>query len=82
MRAALVLGFTLAWFQTGSAAELIPAHGYVLSPRENGHVILRVDRVTGMLDGGVYAVRLSAAGGKLPSPGTEVVHCSRGGELH
>ncbi len=67
-----MLGFTLAWFQIGSAAELIPAHGYVLSPRENGHVIMRVDPVSAMLEGGVYIVRLPTADAKLPPPGTEV----------
>jgi cytochrome oxidase Cu insertion factor (SCO1/SenC/PrrC family) len=71
VRAMLVLGFMLAWFQTGSAAELIPVHGYVLSPPEHGSVIMRVDRVVGMLRGGVYAVRLPRSG-TLPSPGTEV----------
>lgn len=72
VRAVLVLGLTLAWFQIGSAAELIPAHGYVLSPREHGRVIMRVGQVRGMLDGGVYAVRLPKSGATLPPPGTEV----------
>jgi cytochrome oxidase Cu insertion factor (SCO1/SenC/PrrC family) len=72
VRAVLVLGLSLAWFQIGTAAKLIPVHGYVLSPPRNGNVIMRVDRVVGMLPGGVYAVRLPAAGGTFPSPGTEV----------
>jgi cytochrome oxidase Cu insertion factor (SCO1/SenC/PrrC family) len=72
VRAILMLGFMAAWFQVGSAAELIPVHGYVLSPAENGHVIMRVLQVPGMLSDGVYAVRLPRASDKLPSPGTEV----------
>lgn len=53
------------------AAELIPVHGYVLSPAENGRVIMRVDRVVDMLPSGVYAVRLPATY-HLPPPGTQV----------
>jgi cytochrome oxidase Cu insertion factor (SCO1/SenC/PrrC family) len=71
VRATLLLGFLMIWFRNSSAAELIPVHGYVLSSPENGRVIMRVLRVPDMLQGGVYAVRLSASG-KLPSPGTEV----------
>ncbi len=70
-RAALVLGFLLAWFRPGSAAELMPIHGYVLSPPEHGRVVMRIMRVPGMLEDGVYSVRLTGSGA-LPRPGTEV----------
>jgi cytochrome oxidase Cu insertion factor (SCO1/SenC/PrrC family) len=70
VRVALVLILFLIGFRTGSAAELIPVHGFLLSPPENGRAIVRIDRVPRMLHDGVYAVRLNR-GAKLPAPGTE-----------
>jgi cytochrome oxidase Cu insertion factor (SCO1/SenC/PrrC family) len=71
VRAVIVLGLWAGWFQIGSAAELIPVHGYVLSPAENGRVVMSVGRVVDMLRAGVFSVRLPA-NRELPPPGTEV----------
>lgn len=69
---ALTLALFLAWFQVGYAAELIPVHGYVLSAAENGHVVMRFDRVVDMLRAGVYDVDARQGSAKLPPPGTQV----------
>lgn len=71
MCAAIVLGLLLAWFQTGSAAELIPVHGYVLSPPVNGRAIVHVNGVPRMLPEGTYSVRITTIA-RLPRPGTEI----------
>lgn len=71
MCTAAVLGLLLAWFQMGSAAELIPVHGYVLSPPVHGRAIVRVNRVPRMLPEGTYSVRMTT-NAHLPRPGTEV----------
>jgi cytochrome oxidase Cu insertion factor (SCO1/SenC/PrrC family) len=71
VRTAVALGLFLAWFQIGSASEVIPVHGYVLSSPERGRTIVRIFLVAGMLQQGAYSVRVPASV-KLPPPGPEV----------
>ncbi len=71
LQTALTLGVLFASTQISSAAELIPVHGYVLSPLASGRIIMRVFGVPRMLPGGVYAVRMPRKS-RVPAPGTEV----------
>lgn len=68
-RAAAVLAFLAMSGAAARANGLIPVHGYVLSTPRRGRVIMRIQRVVGMLQAGMYSV---AASRHVPPPGTQV----------
>jgi cytochrome oxidase Cu insertion factor (SCO1/SenC/PrrC family) len=64
-----ILGFLLMSCAAARAGALIPVHGYLLTPLRRGRVLMRVQRVVGMLPAGMYEV---AASENVPPPGTQV----------
>ncbi|MGH7662456.1 MAG: SCO family protein [Vulcanimicrobiaceae bacterium] len=69
VRTVAILGLIVASCAAARANGLIPVHGYVLSTPRRGRVIMRLDRVVGMLPGGIYSVGDRE---KVPAPGTQV----------
>lgn len=69
VRAIAVLGFLLIASVAARGNSLIPVHGFILSSVRRGRVIMRLDRVVGMLRAGTYSV---ASETKVPPPGTQV----------
>src|SRR5579875_879544 len=69
LRIVVISAFLMMSSAAARANGLIPVHGYVLSPLRRGRVIMRLDRVVGMLRGGMYSVDANV---KVPSPGTQV----------
>lgn len=69
VRSVAVLVFLVISCAAARADGLIPVHGYVLSAPRRGRVIMRIQRVVGMLHAGMYSV---AASKHVPPPGTQV----------
>src|SRR5579883_2412345 len=69
LRIVVISAFLMMSSAAARANGLIPVHGYVLSPPRRGRVIMRLDRVVGMLRGGMYSVDANV---KVPAPGTQV----------